>query len=71
MVPWVPKGNLTKEHRKAHMRLQLEICLHLLLEVFRHLGIHLHLEVHHLLLKVCSPLPLVLHSHEEDYHHLL
>jgi hypothetical protein len=71
------KGNLTWEHPKAHMHLQLEICLHHLLKVLRHLGvhfhlgIHLHLEVHHLLPKVHSPLSLVLNSHEEDYHHFL
>jgi hypothetical protein len=45
--------------------------LHHLLEVLHHSGVHLHLKVHHLLSKVRSPLMVVLHSHEEDYHHLL
>jgi hypothetical protein len=70
------QGNLAKEHQKAHMRLQSKIHLHLLLGVLRHMGVrfhsrvHLHLEVHHLLSKVHFPLLVVLHSHEEDYHHL-
>jgi hypothetical protein len=68
------KGNLAREHQKAHLHLQLEIHFHLLLEVFHHLGVHLHsgvyfcLEVHQLLLKVHSPFLMVLHSHEKDYH---
>jgi hypothetical protein len=47
------KGNLTKEHPKAHLHFQPKT--------------HLHSEVHHLFLKVQSPLLVVLHSHEEDY----
>jgi hypothetical protein len=71
------KGNLAREHQKAHLHLESEIHFHLLLEVFRHLGVHFHsgvrlrLEVNHLLLKVHSPFLVVLHSHEEDYHYLL
>jgi hypothetical protein len=69
------KGNLAREHRKAHLCLQLEILLHLVLGVLRHLGVrfhsgvcfHLHLELHHLLSKVHFPLLVPLHSHEEDY----
>jgi hypothetical protein len=59
------------------MCLQPEIRLHLLLEVFHHMGVHLHsrvclhLEVHHLLPKVCFPFLVVFHPHEEDYHYIL
>jgi hypothetical protein len=38
--------------------------------VHLHLGVCLHPKVHHLLLKVHFPFMVVLHSHEEDYHHL-
>jgi len=68
------RGNLAKEHWKAHMHFQQEIHLHLLLEVLHHLGVdlhlgvHLHLKVHHLLPKVYFPFLVVLHPHEENYH---
>jgi hypothetical protein len=72
------RGNLAKEHKKTHLRLfQPKIYLHHLLEVLRHLGVHFHLgvylhsEFHHLLLKVHFPLLVVFHSHEEDYHRFL
>jgi hypothetical protein len=71
----VSKGNLAKEHQKAHSCLQSKIHLDLLLEVLYHLGVHLHsrvclpLEVHHFLPKVHSHLLVVFHSHEKDYHH--
>jgi hypothetical protein len=54
---------------------QPKINFHHLPDVLYHLGVHFHLrvclcpEVHHLLLKVRFPLLVVLHSHEEDYHH--
>jgi hypothetical protein len=47
------KGKLTRQHQKAPLCLQSKIHFHLLLKVFRHLGICLHLKVHHLLPNVC------------------
>jgi hypothetical protein len=72
------QGELSQGALKGTLALHPEICLHLFLEVICHLGVYFHsgvclcLEVHHLLLKVHFPLLVVkLHSHEEDYHHLL
>jgi hypothetical protein len=39
------KGNLIQQHQKVPLRLESKIHFHLLLEVFCHLGIHLHLGV--------------------------
>jgi hypothetical protein len=59
------KGNLAREHQKAHLYLKPKIRLHLHhLGVSVHLEVSLCLEVHHLLMKVLLPFLVVLLSHE-------